>query len=174
MIQDAYRMAEVAANLIEAQIKANIADALQNIRDLQTDGKVTTEPPRDYFQYEDAIGYRAPVVFTIVRGINVRNSEMAANHINALDDILVAVVVEDRVKSRVTTKAYRYQAALMQVLHLASLTSADSATKLFVRAKEFNFSGIADIKNENDQTNIFRKEVSLSLDVEHIENLVVN
>lgn len=167
----AYRLAEIAVDLIQDHIKSSIDAALLAVRAERNDPIVSTEPPREYFIYEDAHAYRAPAVFTIIREMDIRNEQMGANHINALDDILVAVVVEDRIASRVTRKAWRYQCALMEVLHQVTLTSSDGALRLFSRVQSCGFSGIVNLKDPDAEDAVFRKEVSLKLQVEHIENL---
>lgn len=166
----AYRLAEIAVNLIESQIRSNIAAALASLRVERSDPIVTTEPPREYFQYETAHVFRPPAVFTIMKGMDPRGSK-GPNTINALDDIVVAVVVEDRIQARVVKKAYRYQAALTQVLHQVSLTTSDNALRLFSRVQSWQFSGIVNLKDPKASDAVFRKEVSLRLEVDHIENL---
>lgn len=167
----AYRLAEIAVNMIEAQIRSNIAAALAAVRVQRGDAKVTTEPPNEYFQYETAQVYRAPAVFTIIKGQDFRNQAQGANHINALNDMVIAVVVEDRVERLVTTKAFRYQAALTALLHEVSLTSGDGAVRLFSRVQNSEFAAtISYLKDPQASDSVFRKEVSLRLQVEHIEN----
>lgn len=169
----AYKLAETAVNLIQEAIKANIATTLANVRTDRADGVVSTEPPREYFIYETAHVYRAPAVFTIIRSQDIRNSEKNANHINAMDEIIVAVVVEDRLERLLEIKAWRYQAALMPILHQVSLTNSDGSVKLFSRVQSCEFSGIINVKDKQspNSTNVFRKEMSLKLQVEHVENL---
>lgn len=167
----AYQGAEIAVSLIEQKIKDEISTALAAVRTERNDPIVTTEPPREYFQFEMAHVYRAPAIFTIIQGMDLRNEQMGANHVNAMDDIVVAVVVEDRITSRVVKKAWRYQAALMQILHQVSLTSSNDAVRLFSRVQSCEFSGIINLKDEKSAESVFRKEMSLRLQVEHIENL---
>jgi hypothetical protein len=166
-----YRLAEIAVNLIEAQIKSKISTALSDVRTQRADPIVTTEIPQEYFIYEEAEALRTPSVFTIIQSQDFRNEVKGANHINASNTVLVAVVIEDRVKRLATIKAWRYQSALVQCLHLVSLTSTDSAVRLFVRVRECNFSGILPMNDVSTNDTVFRKEVSLMLDVDHIENL---
>lgn len=167
----AYQLAELAVDLIEAQIKGNIVQALTNVRTARQDPSVTTEPPREYFQYETAHVYRAPAVFTIIQEMDIRDDRMQPNHLNAADRIVVAVVVEDRLKRLVIAKAWRYQAAMMQCLHQVSLTTADGTLRLFSRVTRCSFSGIINLKDEKAPDAVFRQEMSLLLNVEHVENL---
>ena len=166
----AYRLAEIAVELIQSHIQGNIASALASVRTERNDPIVTTEPPKEYFIYEEAHVYRPPAIFTIIQAQDIRNEKMGANHINAADTIYVAAVVEDRVARLVTIKAWRYQAALMEILHQVSLTSSDNAVRLFSRVQNCEFSGLINIKKSDSET-VFRKEMSLKLMVEHIENL---
>lgn len=166
-----YLLAELAVDLIEAQIKANIAQALANVRTERQDPIVTTEPPREYFQYEKAQGYRLPAIFTIIQDMDFRGETQKPNHVNALDQVVVAVVVEDRLERTVVKKAWRYQAALTQCLHQVSLTSADGALRLFSRVRRCAFSGLINLKDKNAAEAVFRQEMSLTLAVEHVENL---
>lgn len=166
-----YKLAEIIVDLIQSSIQQNIAACLAAVRTERDDPIVTTEPPNEYFIYETAKVFRAPAVFTIIKDQNIRDEVMQPNHINSLCDIVVAVVVEDRIERLVTIKAWRYQAALMPILHQVSLTNSDGSVRIFSRVQNCQFSGVINIKDENSTTNTFRKEVSLRLHVEHIENL---
>lgn len=166
-----YLLAETTVQLIQDAIQAEIAQALANVRAERNDPIVTTYPPLEYFQYEKAEGYRAPAIFTIIQGMDFRNEQMGANHINAMCDVVVAVIVEDRIEPRVVKKAWRYQAALTQILHESSLTNMDQSVRLFSRVQNCQMSGVINIKDEKKMSSVFRKEMSLRLQVEHIENL---
>lgn len=168
----AYQLAETAVNLVQSQIKSQITTALFNVRTLRADSKVTLEDPKEYFTFaQPAHVYRAPAVFTIIKSQDIRDDQQRANHINSMHDMYVAVVVQDRIQANLVTKSWRYQAALMQCLHQQTLTSSDSAVRLFVRVQRCEFTGIINLKDPNSNENVFRKEVSLKLQVEHIENL---
>lgn len=169
----AYYLAETIVNLIQSTVQANIAQSLLDVRTERDDPIVTTEPPREYFIYETAHAYRAPAVFTIIRDQNIRDNQMKPNHVNSMCDVVVAVVVEDRIERLVTIKAWRYQAALMPILHQVSLTNSDGNVRLFSRVQNCQFSGVVNIKDEKTSTAVFRKEMSLRLQVEHVENLQV-
>lgn len=171
MNPNAYKLAEIIVDLIQTSIQQNIAATLAAVRQERDDPIVTTEPPKEYFIYETPHVYRPPAVFTILRDQNIRDEVMKPNHINSNCDIIVAVVVEDRIERLVTIKAWRYQAALMPILHQVSLTNSDQSVRLFSRVQNCQFSGVVNIKNESSTENTFRKEVSLRLHVEHIENL---
>lgn len=167
----AYKLAEITADLIETAIRTQIAGALAQVRTERNDPTVSTEPPHEYFQYETAQVYRAPAIFTIIKNQDFRDGVMKGNHINAMTEVIVAVVVEDRTESRLIKKAYRYQAALAQIVHQVALTNSDQSVKLFSRVQNCEFSGIINLKDPKANSAVFRKEVSLRLQVEHIENL---
>lgn len=167
----AYYGAELAVDLIQAQIQATIATNLANVRIERDDPIVTTEPPREYFIYATANVYRPPAIFTIFEHQEIRNSQSNGNHINAVDSIVVACVIEDRLEKLLTIKAWRYQAALMQSLHQVTLTNTDGGVRIFSKVQSCEFSGIVNLKAKNAQEQIFRKEIGLRLSVDHIENL---
>lgn len=169
----AYYGAEIAVQLIQTQIQNNISQALANVRAARSDANVTTEPPREYFNYPTANVYRAPGVFTIFEHQRIQNSKSDGNHINAIDTIVVACVVEDRIERLLTVKCWRYQAALMQCLHLVSLTNTDGNLRLFSKVESCEFSAIVNLKGKalRDGDVLFRKETALRLSVDHIENL---
>lgn len=167
----AYKLAETVVELIEDAIKTNIAQALSDIRTERADASVTTEPPREYFRYEEAQVYRPPAVFTIINSQDIRDQSTGANHVNAYSQVDVAVVVEDRIKRLTVLKSWRYQAALMQILHQSALTNTDGSVKVFIRVQRCRFSGIVNIKDDTKPETVFRKEVSLELHVEHVEQL---
>lgn len=169
----AYHLAETIVNLIQSNIQANIAASLAAVRTQANDPIVTTEPPHEYFIYETAHVYRAPAVFTIMKDQNIRDSQMQPNHVNSMCDVIVAIVVEDRIERLVTIKAWRYQAALMSLVHQVSLTNLDGSVKIFSRVQNCQFSGLINLKNEKTADSVFRKEVSLRLQVEHVEALQV-
>jgi hypothetical protein len=156
--------------MIQDYIKANISTALVNVRSERNDPIVSTEPPNEYFIYEEAHAYRAPAVYILAQDEKVLNSEKGSNYFAARDSIIVNVIVEDRIKTRVTKKAWRYQAALLAVLHETILTSSDNALRLFSIVEDCQFSPVT-LKDPKSADAVFRKEVSLALQVEHIENL---
>jgi hypothetical protein len=166
-----YYGAEVATQLIEAQIKATIATTLANVRTERNDPIVTTEIPKEYFIYPDAHCYRLPAIFTIFEGQKILNPESDGNHINAVDDVVVVVVLEDRLESLLTKKAWRYQAALMQSLHLVTLTNSDGGLRLFLKVDSCEFSATVNLVGDRARNAMFRKEMGIRLSVDHIENL---
>lgn len=166
----AYYGAEIATNMIIAHLRAGMPAALAAVRTERNDPVVTTEPPREYFIYPTANVYRPPAVFTIFERQEIKNINSDGNHINATDYIVVAVVVEDFKETLLTIKAFRYQVALMQLLHLVTLTNSDGGLRLFSKVETCEFSAIENLKGKAGDL-IFRKEIGLRLAVDHIENL---
>jgi len=167
----AYFGAEIAVELIQTQIQNTISTNLSNVRISRSNPIVSTEPPVEYFIYPTANVYRPPAVFTIFEHQEIKNLKSDGNHINAVDSIVVACVVEDRLERLLTVKSWRYQAALMQCLHLVTLTNSGGGLRLFIKVDSCEFSGIINLKGKNAQEQIFRKEMALKLSVDHIENL---
>ena len=169
----ARKLTETDLKLIMAYIKANIATALAAIRVDRADPIVTTEPPpsESYFIFQKAKGYRCPAIFVEDAGMDFRQAEKKANHINALSSINVTVKVQDRKKYLLTIKALRYQAALHQLLDQTPLANSDGTVKLYLRVKRIKPSGLYTYDNsEEDDTADFFFEYMLELAVEHVEN----
>lgn len=167
----ARNLVETTVDLVKAEVKANIANALASIRNDRADSYVTTEPPVNFFITEQSIGYRAPSVFFIVEDMDFMIPR-GANHINALVRMNVSVVVEDRNTERLTYKAWRYQASLHSILAQDSLTSADGAVTLKIKVVNATFSPLYTNSQKPDtEAGFYRKEVLLRLEIEHYENL---
>lgn len=152
--------------LILNQIKANIAAALLNVRTDRADKIVNTDPPLEYFIFEKAIGYRCPAVFVIGDQIDFKLSR-GQNHINSTDTVYVSVVLEDRTHELLVLRSYRYCDALHEVLDRQQLITPSQNTKIVVKVTRIQFSE-ATQKNSPHES-IFRKEVMLTLEVEHFE-----
>lgn len=166
---------ETDVDLVTAHIKATIGAALVGVGALQIsetpNSAVSVEPPRDYYNYPKAIGYRTPAVFVIGDRIDFQKREKGANHINANVRLNVTVLIEDKDADRITRKAYRYQAALHECLDQVSLTSSDDKVKIVIVVQNAAFSPL--YSNTDDPTapgSVFRKEVALELDCFHYEN----
>ncbi len=167
----AYFGAEIAVDLIQTHIQATISTALANVRAARSNAVVTTEAPKEYFIYPTANVYRPPAVFTIFEHQTIKNLNSDGNFINAVDQIVVACVVEDRLEKLLTIKSWRYQAALMQCLHEVNLTNSGGGLKLFCKVDSCEFSAIVNLTGKNGQEQLFRKEIGMRLSVDHIENL---
>lgn len=171
----AQNLTETTVILIRDYLKANMAQALASIRTERADAQVTTEAPKNnnYFIAPRQAVYNAPGVFIISDRIDFRLGSKQANHINALVRVYVSVVVEDRDTTRLTIKAYRYQAALHQLLAQTSLTTATNDVKLIVKVTDATYSPeYTNAQKSGDPQGVFRKEVLLTCEVEHYENYV--
>jgi hypothetical protein len=168
----AYNLFETTITVLQSELKAKLPAALASVRVNRGDAQVTTEPPFNYFITEQASGYRAPSVFIIADGADFNLANKGANHINATVRVNVAVVVEDRDTFRLTTKAWRYQAALHEVLAQDGLTSGDGAVTLKVKVASASFSTVySNAQKAGNDQGTYRKEVVLHLEVDHYEQL---
>ena len=166
-----YKLTEISVDLIQTHLKTNIATALTDVRTDRADAKVTTEPPRSYFIFPRAKGYRLPAVFTIAEESDFR-LETGPNFINALEKINVSVLIEDKDRGSLTIKAWRYQAALAKLLNNTALTNVGNTVKIVTKLVRNSFSPIyTNAADEESTAAVFRKEVVLELDVEHYEQI---
>jgi len=164
-------LSEQTVLLIQDAVRTNISQALVDVRTQRNDAKVQTDPPQSYFIYEGARGYRCPAIFTIIDSMEMLNADRGANHINARAHVIVAVLVEDRIQTNLTYKAWRYQSALHNVLHQTVLTSSDNRVKLVVKVDRIVFGPeFSESTDTNKPSGVFRKEVALHLEVEHYES----
>lgn len=165
-------LTEWTVNLVTEQIKNNIQGVLVGVNlvlgnnePLMGEPLMSFEPPRDYYTYPKAMGYRTPAVFVIADRIDFQKREKAANYINANIRLNVSVLIEDKDADRITRKAYRYQSALHEVLDQVQLFSGDGALKITVVVQNAAFSPL--YSNTDDPSapgSVYRKEVSLELD----------
>lgn len=151
-------------------IKANIEMGLAGVREERPDGKVSTEIPKDYFIYEMAIGYKVPAVFVIGDTIDFR-LDRGQNFINAMVTVYVSVLVDDRNAELLAYKMWRYQDALHAILDQAELYDQKKEIKNVIKVTKAEFSNTFQPKAQTPGTekNPFRKEVMLTLEVEHWE-----
>jgi hypothetical protein len=171
-------LVEFAVDVISKKIQDDISTALLDTETLHSAGLTATqpinlscEPPRSYFIYETPLTFRAPAVFLIADSIDFRK-ERGANFIDAALKLYCSVVIEDKDADRLTRKAWRYQAALNQVLDQSILTIPGYQFKMVVKVTDAAFSPIASLPTDpNDRSAVFRKEVSLTLTVENYESL---
>ena len=152
-------------NIIK-HIQDNIEACLSEIRTDRPDGKVTTEKPVDYFIYSDAIAYKTPAIFVVANNADFRLSK-GQNHINANVLVYVSAVVEDRNQRLLTLKTFRYHDALHKCLDRVQLVDSLNRVKNVVRVVS---SDLSDAKKMSTTDSVFRKEVMLTLEVEHYES----
>jgi len=165
----AEQLVERTRDMILAEIKAKISAALLAVRTERSDPRVTTEIPRQYFIFDGAHTYNCPAVFVVVDSMDFPESSYGPNHINNLVKIYCSAVVEDRDMAFLTIKAERYQAALCRILHRTILQDDPNFIKIYSRVLRAEFSPIFTRKEKTNE-GIFRKEVSLELEVKHFEN----
>ncbi len=164
------QLVETDIMLMKAYMKANMPQALADVRTQRADKLVTTEPPTDYYIYPKAQGYRTPCVFIIPERIDFKKTERQANFIDGITRVNVTVLIEDRDAERLYIKAWRYQAALQGILDGTQLTSADQRVKITIVVMNAAFSPLYSTSQDPSAPNaVFRKEVSLECDVYHYE-----
>lgn len=163
-------LVETACDMITAKMQADLPTALVNIGTNRGDFKVTLEPPRDYYIYPRAQGYRTPAVFVIGDRVDFLKSK-GANHINAAIRINVTVLVEDRDAERLMRKSYRYQAAISQVLDQVPLISADNQVRITPVIQNASFSPLYSNLDPGNPQAVFRREIALEIDVMDYEQL---
>lgn len=164
-------LVESACDAIIDKLQADLPTALSDIRANRADNYVTMEPPRDYFVYPKAKGYRTPAVFVIGDRIDFLKAQKGANHVNAAIRVNVTILVEDRDADRLMRKSYRYQAAMHQVLDQVSLMTADNQAKLTIVVQNASFSGLYSNMEAGNPAAVFRQEIALECDVFDYEQL---
>jgi hypothetical protein len=165
-------LVEICVRGIQAQLEANLPAALNDIRTNRNDNFVTMEPPRDYFVYPKAMGYRTPAVFIIGDRIDFQKRATAANHINANCRVNITVLVEDKDSERIMIKSYRYQAAIHEVLDQTQFSSSDNKSKVTLVIQGASFSPLyTNAGNTGDPQTVFRREIALEVDCYIFEQL---
>lgn len=164
-------LVESACDGIIDLLQADLPTALVNIRANRADNLVTMEPPRDYYIYPKAQGYRTPAVFVIGDRIDFMKAQRGANHVNAALRINVTILVEDKDAERLMRKSYRYQAAMHQVLDQRAFMTSDNQAKLTVVVQNASFSGLYSSAQPGSPAAVFRQEIALECDVFDFEQL---
>ncbi len=162
------QLAEGAVNLVLAELKANLPDAL----DVVSAGAPSTPKPslenvKSWFIFEKPQAYECPAVFVIIDDIDFKIEERKSNFVNAQDRINVAITVEDQDAALLTVKAWRYLSALHAVLDNTTMTSQDDSLVLKCIVYRARFS---DVYSQQEQGGKFRKEMMLECGVTHLEN----
>ena len=155
--------------MIRDHLKANMPQALIDVRTDRVDGQVTTEPPKSYFIYSPAIAYQAPAVFVIAEKCDFKLNR-GQNHINATVNVLCSVVVEDRDAEKLEFKLFRYHDAIQHLLDNTYLDDQARNIRCVVKVITSDFG--QGLKHQTAQETIFRKEVMFTLDVEHYEKSI--
>ena len=166
----ALNLTEVTRTMILNRLKANLPAALNAVDADRSDYKVTTPDPKDYFIYENAQAYRTPAVFLIANNFNFNKREKGANYIAGVIEFTCAAVIEERIADLLTIKADRYQAALHETLDEETLVSSDNEVKAYILVTSASYSPVYTPDSSSYQ-GAFRKEVVLTLEVEHYEKV---
>lgn len=155
---------------IRDHIKENIAAALASVRTDRGDARVATEPPKDYFIFDQAIGYKVPAIFVIGDTVDFR-LDKGQNFIAAVCTVYVSALVDDRTAEFLAYKCWRYQDALHMILDQTELVDEEKNYKNTIKVTKAEFSNTFQMKAQNpgEEKNPFRKEVLLTLEVEHME-----
>lgn len=165
---------EPASDLIVAYIKATIPAVLTEIRDDRNAEKnlgVATPIPKEYFIAKNYTALQPPSVFVICDSIDFKK-DRGANHINATAKYGIAAVCEAQTTQDATRIAWRYQAALSQILDNLSLTSVDGTFRIKVIVRNAEFSEDYEVSTRpNNPAQRWRKGVQLKCDVEFYEAL---
>lgn len=164
------RLLESDVTLIEAHLKTALPGILTTLRLQRGDAAVTTEPPLTYLRYPKAVGYRLPAVFIISQAMDLQQQAKGGNYVTGLTTLNVSVLIEDQNADKLTTKAFRYAAALHEALEQTILSSTDQAVKIFIRVERIENSPLYADSAQEEKTRFFRKEVVLYCKVEHTEN----
>lgn len=151
-------------------IKNGIAAELVKVSNDRPDKRVSLEPPKDYFIFDKAIGYRCPAIFVLGDDVDFALSK-GQNFISSKNKVYVSALIEDRDAELLTLKCWRYQDALHQLLDEVQLDvpSADIRNVIKIVRAEYSNTFQMKAQNPGDTTNPFRKEVMLTLEVEHFE-----
>lgn len=160
---------EYTVNSIIAAMKAGMPQALANVREDRASAIVTTEPPVEYFIYDNLIGYKSPSIVVLATDADMQLSR-GQNHVNCSVHILVSCIMEDRKSELLTVKAFRYSDAMYHVLNRAQFVDTVDNRKSVVKVTRMDFSRT--VQKASNVDSPFRKEVMLTLDVEHYESEV--
>jgi len=163
-------LSEITRDLVLNQIKTTIAASLAEIRSDRDDAVVSTEPPKSYFIYAPAASYRCPAIFVVVDRMDFKQFDAGANFVPATVTMYVSVLVEDKDETLLTIKADRYYTAIHQSINQKNITSADDLVKISIKVMSAQFGEFWKFKGDSPQ-GMFRKEVRLTLNVEHYESL---
>lgn len=170
-----YRLSDVTKNLIIKYIQAGLPAVLASVAADTADGKVSLPSPKhnSYFTYPNAKAYDAPAVFVIVDKFDFRVNERGQNHVNAVVDVNVAIVVEDKTAELLVLKTDRYLDALYEILNNAHIDDAGNKVRLVIVVTRASFSPeYTDAGMKDSSQGRFRKEVHFECEVQHYTNKV--
>lgn len=165
----AYKLTETAVNLILEHIKDNISSALVDVRTDRADDAVNLILPQTYLIFDSVKNYRKPTIMVIAEDTDFQLLD-GANHINAIHDIKVVCVCEDRNEKPLTLLSWRYQSALAKILHLTTLDSSDGKVRIVPKVVRLSYSPVYS-EDGSGTRGAFCKEVMVELEVDHWEEL---
>lgn len=168
--QKALRIMEGTVLPIRDFIKAGIAAQLAIVSADRPDAKVTLEAPKHYSIFDKIIAYQCPAIVVCGEDVDFAN-ERGQNFIASKNTVYVSAIIEDRDAERLTLKCWRYQDALFALLDSAQIDvpGANIKNVITVTRAEYSNTFQAKAQNPGDSANPFRKEVMLTLEVEHME-----
>jgi len=168
----ARHLAEISTTLLLDYIQNNIEAALGKVSIDRADNLVSLEKPKSYFYYSNIKGLQLPAIIAIAEDIDFRKKEKQANFINAIIRTNVVCLVEDIDTKKLQLKAWRYQAALHEILDQAEIENSAKTVKDIIVITSARFSPTyTESDNPNDGRSIFRKEALLELEINHYEKL---
>jgi hypothetical protein len=153
---------EYIVDQLLSYIPDNIGAALDEVA-IEYNTEISIENPLDYFIYQNPIGYRVPCIILVPQNIEWLWTR-GQNHINCIVGLSLTCVVEDRDQTMLSRKLWRFHAALFKLLSFATFLS--STQKDIVKVTNSSFSQTILMSGTDS---IFRKEVTMSLDIEHFE-----
>ena len=164
------KLSEVAVLLIRNKLQQDLPAELLSIQQDRGNYDVTLPNPAEYFISEKKKILNLPALFILTDRIDFQLN-VGQNHPNALLYMNLTCVNEDRNTDFVTIQTYRYQAALYSVLSGAQLTDATNNMTLVIKVMQANYSPIYSADDQKTTAGVFRKEVSLALEINLFENL---
>lgn len=170
-------LVEPATWMIRDYIQANIGQALIDINAslAVSEGNLglSVPKPREYFIAANYMALQPPSVFIVCSSIDFKK-ERGANFIFATADYEIATVVEGQTTYNTTIMAWRYVAALSQILDNKGLTNTDNtfSIKIVVERAEFSEDYRESVSTQpGDPAQKWRKGFLLRCGVEFYEAL---
>lgn len=158
---------EAMVELIQKRIHDNIQTQLDALAVYRNDKTIQLQAPRSYFIFDDAVDLQCPAIFILPRTVDFAN-EKGQNHINADQSVQVSIVFEAPDKDKCTRGLWRYVDALFNVLDHWQLSTDDGRSKNVLICQNVEYS---DMRQVDQNQNIFRKEAMMILKVVHWQSL---
>lgn len=163
---------EVLVDLIIAELRAKMDQALSDMRTDRDDPRISTTKPVSYYVSESFDALQTPAIYVIADEVDYRNVEMKANYIAGKMLTNISIIVEDQDTEILTRRCFRYVAAIREIIHLDNLTSSNNAAKIVVVVERIKFSRLYTKAQQKGETSgVFRKEAVLYCSVHITENL---